>query len=178
VEVPEHFNVTLDRVISVRSSFPRKLAAAGQAVDKAPDDRYHFFRYCPGRVRKALKPLMKTDALDFNSIKNATPKSGRDRVRQTGLRNIFKVLNVYEPSAELLAAPDVVPPPPPMELEYTVEVTTDSVVEAFIATTVLITNHPAFVLIAQMCRVGTMPENPIWQLCQSRLTQRFSLRTA
>jgi hypothetical protein len=178
VEVPEYFNVALDRVISVQNSCLQKLAAAGQAIDKAPDDRNHSFVTVLKGVRKAHKPLMKIETLDLNSIKNATPKSGRDRVRQTGLHDIFKVLDVYEPSAELLAAPDVVPPPPPMELEYTVEVTTDSVVEAFIATTVLITNHPAFVLISQMCRVGTMPENPIWQLCQSRPTQRFSLRTA
>jgi len=137
VEVPDYFNVALDRVISVRSAFSHKLAAAGEAVDKSSDDRHSFFVTVLESVRDALKPLMRNDALDLNSIKNATPRSGKDRVRQTGLRNIFEVLDVYEPSAEFLAAPDVVPPPKPMKLDYTAEVLTDSVIDAFMAMTML-----------------------------------------
>ncbi|KAI4705545.1 hypothetical protein J4E81_000428 [Alternaria sp. BMP 2799] len=137
VEVPDYFNVALDRVISVRSAFSHKLAAAGEAVDKSSDGRHSFFVTVLESVRDALKPLMRNDALDLNSIKNATPRSDKDRVRQTGLRNIFEVLDVYEPSPEFLAAPDVVPPPKPMKLDYTAEVLTDSVIDAFMAMTML-----------------------------------------
>ncbi|KAI4713823.1 hypothetical protein J4E89_001271 [Alternaria sp. Ai002NY15] len=137
VEVPDYFNVALDRVISVRSAFSKKLAAAGEAVDKPSDDRHSFFVTVLESVRDALKPLIRTNALDLNSIKNATPRSDKDRVRQTRVRNIFEVLDVYEPSAEFLAAPDVAPPPKPVELDYTAESWNDSVIEAFMAMTML-----------------------------------------
>jgi hypothetical protein len=139
VEIPDYFNGALDRVILVRSSFSQQLEAAGRAVDRASDSRHSFFVTVLQRVRESLKPLMKTDALDLSSIKRDTPRSGRDRARQSGLRNLFEVLDVYEPSAEFLAAPDVVPPPKPLELEleYTIEESTDSIVEAFMAMTML-----------------------------------------
>ena len=137
VEVPDYFNVALEPVISVRSSFSRRLAAAGIAADRSSDDRHSFFVTVLESVRDALRPLMRTDSLNLNSIQNATPGSGTDHARRTELRNLFQVLDVCEPSAEFLAAPDVVPPPPPMELEYTVEVSTDSIVEAYMAMTML-----------------------------------------
>jgi hypothetical protein len=137
IEIPDYFNVALDRVISVRTSFSKKLEEAGRNIDQASDSRHNFFVTVLERVRESLKPLMKTDALDLSSIKNAIPKTDGNRTRQSELRNIFEVLDVYEPSAEFLAAPDVVPPPKPTELEYTVEVSTDSVMDACIAMTML-----------------------------------------
>ncbi|KAL1799343.1 hypothetical protein ACET3X_003380 [Alternaria dauci] len=81
--------------------------------------------------------LERANALNFSSIENATPRTDGDRARPRALQNLFEVLDVYEPSAEFLAAPDVVPPPKPTELEHTVEESTDSVVEAFMAMTML-----------------------------------------
>ncbi|CAN9087717.1 unnamed protein product [Alternaria alternata] len=138
VEIPEYFDVALNRVISVRSSFSTKLEAAGEAVNQASDSRHNFFVTVLEKVRESLKPLTKSNALDLSSIKNATPRAGGDRARQSELRNLFEVLDVYEPSAEFLAAPDVVPSPSPVELEYTVEQPTDSIIEAFMAMTMLV----------------------------------------
>lgn len=138
VEIPEYFNVALNRVISVRSSFSTKLETAGEAVNQASDSRHNFFVTVLEKVRESLKPLTKSNALDLSSIKNATPRAGGDRARQSELRNLFEVLDVYEPSAEFLAAPDVVPSPSPVELEYTVEQPTDSIIEAFMAMTMLV----------------------------------------
>ena len=58
VEIPEYFNVALNRVISVRSSFSQKLEAAGEAVDQASDSRHNFFVTVLQRVRESLKPLI------------------------------------------------------------------------------------------------------------------------
>ena len=114
------------------------METAGEAVNQASDSRHNFFVTVLEKVRESLKPLTKSNALDLSSIKNATPRAGGDRARQSELRNLFEVLDVYEPSAEFLAAPDVVPSPSPVELEYTVEEPTDSIIEAFMAMTMLV----------------------------------------
>ncbi|KAI0572286.1 hypothetical protein Alg130_10557 [Pyrenophora tritici-repentis] len=77
----------------------------------------------------------------MNSLQNAMPAanaSANDRARRIELRNLFEILDVYEPSAKFLAAPDVVPPPKTAEEEYSVEVPDDSIIEAFFAMTTLI----------------------------------------
>jgi hypothetical protein len=73
-------------------------------------------------------------------VHNAVPRSdanSKDRVRSSPLRNLFEVLDVYEPTAEFLAAPDAAPPPKANDLEATLELPDDDIFEAYFATTSL-----------------------------------------
>jgi hypothetical protein len=137
IEVPDYFNAALDRVIQVRSLFSQKLEAAGKAIDVASDSRHAFFVSVLEQVRESIKPLLSADAFDFASVHKAVPKPDANDTRNSPLRNLFEVLDVYEPSAEFLAAPNVAPPPQPSELEATVEVPDDDIFEAYFATTSL-----------------------------------------
>ncbi|KAK1916478.1 hypothetical protein P3342_004297 [Pyrenophora teres f. teres] len=47
-------------------------------------------------------------SFNMSSLQNAMPAanaSAEDRARKTKVRNLFEILDVYEPSAEFLAAP-------------------------------------------------------------------------
>jgi hypothetical protein len=137
IEVPDYFNAVLDRVIQVRRLFSQKLEAAGKAIDVASDSRHAFFVSVLEQVRDSIKPLLSADAFDFASLHKAVPKSDANDTLNSPLRNLFEVLDVYEPSADFLAAPNVTPPPQPSELEVTVEVPDDDIIEAYFATTSL-----------------------------------------
>lgn len=81
-------------------------------------------------VRDSLKHLLKGDAFDMNSLKSAIPTAkviANDRARGTPLRSLFEILDVYEPSAEFLVAPDVVPSPKAAEVQFTVQVPDNSI---------------------------------------------------
>jgi hypothetical protein len=137
IEVLDYFNAALDRVILVRSSFSQKLEVAGKAINVVSDSRHAFFVSVLEQVRDSIKPLLSADAFDFTCVHKAVPKPDASDTRNSPLQNLFEVLNVYEPSAEFLAAPDIAPPPQPSELEATVEVPDDDIFEACFATTSL-----------------------------------------
>jgi hypothetical protein len=140
IEIPEYLSEALERVIQVRSSFSQKLEAAGKVIDQASDSRHVFFVSVLEQVRDSLKPLLSANAFNFTGVRNAVPKTNateKDRKRNSPLRNLFEVLDVYEPTAEFLAAPDVAPPPKRSELEATVELPQDDIFEIYFATTAL-----------------------------------------
>jgi hypothetical protein len=89
------------------------------------------------KVRKTLSPLLDADAFNVVSLRNAISKvDGGGRKASTSLNNLFEVLEVYEPSAEFINAPDMTPSTP-SETEYTVEVEEDSLFEALFTMTAL-----------------------------------------
>jgi len=141
INVPNYFTTALERVIWVRSSFSKKLSAAGKRLDEASDERHSFFVTVLEKVHDSLKPLLEASVSNFTAFKNGVPKDhvkSNDRARNTPLRNLFEVLDVYEPSADFLRAPNVAPPKRE-ELECTVELSEeDSFVEAIFAVTMLI----------------------------------------
>jgi hypothetical protein len=92
------------------------------------------------RVRDSLKPLLGANPFDFTAFKKTIPKyraRNEDRPQPPPLRNLFEVLDVYEPSAEFLNAPDVTLPPR-AELEFTVEVPNEPFFKALLAMTALL----------------------------------------
>jgi hypothetical protein len=103
----------------------------------ASDSRHAFFVSVLEQVRDSIKPSLSADAFDLASVHKAVPKPDANDTRNTPLRNLFEVLDVYEPSADFLAAPNATPPPQPSELEATVEVPDDDIIEAYFATTSL-----------------------------------------
>ncbi|KAF2649112.1 hypothetical protein K491DRAFT_721960 [Lophiostoma macrostomum CBS 122681] len=135
VKVPGYFSVALERVIWARSSFSSKLAQAGKKVNGASDVRHSSFVSVLQKVRKTLSPLLDADAFNVASLRDAiSDVSGV--ARKGPLNNLFEVLEVYEPSAAFVDAPDMTPPTP-AETEYTVEAEEDSLFEALFAMTAL-----------------------------------------
>lgn len=142
IDVPSYFTTALDRVILARRQFSTKLKAAGfYYLDGAFDARHSYFIGVLEKVRVSLTPLLEANVFDFTEFKNGVPKDHvkNDRARATPLRNLFEVLDVYEPSPEFLRAPDVTPPHKPEELECIVEFDEGkSFAEALFAMTTLI----------------------------------------
>jgi hypothetical protein len=100
IDIPDYFTSTLERIIWVRSSFSKNLAAAGKSLNEASDARHSFFMTVLERVRDSFKPLLGADAFDFTAFKNVIPKDRiktKDRARATPLRNLLEILDVYEP---------------------------------------------------------------------------------
>lgn len=107
--VPESFVETINRVIKVRSSFGSNLTKHGAAPSEEADEKHSFFVGVLEQVREALRPRM--------------PAAGAERVRAEAAPttssssddawiNSFQELNVYQPSKEFLAAPDIQRPEP------------------------------------------------------------------
>ncbi|KAI4263097.1 MAG: hypothetical protein L6R42_001744, partial [Xanthoria sp. 1 TBL-2021] len=135
IRVPNSFSVALERVIWVRKSFAERLEDAGRRFDQDSDARHSFFVNILEKVRKTLQPLLSVDAFNLSNLKDAVTNVGTHKDKK-GLSSLFEVLDVYEPSAEFEAAPDVVVPAP-SALKYTVEAEEDSQFEALFAMTAL-----------------------------------------
>lgn len=135
IRVPNSFSVALERVIWVRKSFAERLVDAGRRFDQNSDARHSFFVNILEEVRKTLQPLLSVDAFNLSDLKDAITNVETHKDKK-GLSSLFEVLDVYEPSAEFEAAPDVVVPAPSAP-EYTVEAEEDSQFEALFAITAL-----------------------------------------
>ncbi|KAL8643499.1 MAG: hypothetical protein Q9226_008330, partial [Calogaya cf. arnoldii] len=135
IRVANSFSVALERVIWVRKSFAEKLEAVGRRFDQRSDARHSFFVSILEKVRKTLQPLLSVDAFNLSNLKDAVKNVGTHKYKK-GLSTLFEVLDVYEPSAEFEAAPDV-EPSPPNPPEYTIEAEEDSQFEALFAMTAL-----------------------------------------
>ncbi|KAL8851247.1 MAG: hypothetical protein Q9221_003878 [Calogaya cf. arnoldii] len=117
------------------SSEPSKPKYTLAIKDFKSDARHSFFVNILEKVRKTLQPLLSVDAFNLSDLKDAV-KIVETHKDKKGLSSVFEVLDVYEPSAEFEAAPDVErsPPSPP---EYTVKAEEDSQFEALFAMTAL-----------------------------------------
>lgn len=135
IRVPNSFSVALERVIWVRKSFAERLEDAGRRFNQYSDARHSFFVNILEKVRKTLQPLLSVDAFNLSNLKDAVTNVGTHKDKK-GLSSLFEVLDVYEPSAEFEAAPDVVVPAPSAP-KYTVEAEEDSQFEALFAMTAL-----------------------------------------
>ena len=135
IRVPRSFSVALRRGIWVRRSFAERLEHASHRVDFKSDARHSFFINVLEKVRKTLEPLLRVDAFNLSTLKDAVPNLG-SHSENRGLSSLFKALDVYEPFAGFKAASDVVVPAP-SGLEYTVEAEEDSQFEALFAMTAL-----------------------------------------
>lgn len=131
IKVPYAFSMALERVIWVRKSFGAKFEHAGRSFDQASDARHSFFVNILERVRHTLQPLLSADAFNVSSLKDAVTNIETHK-DEKGLSSLFGILDVYEPSAEFEAAPDIVHSPP-VELDYTIEAEEDSLSEALFA---------------------------------------------
>lgn len=138
IEIPNYFTTAVERVLWVRSSFLKKLAAVGHRLDEGSDARHSFVTVLEN-VHEALKPLQEASVFDFTTFKNGIPKGHmkNDRAQATPLQNLFEVLDVYEPSSTFVRPPDVAPPKQE-ELECTAEIPEDSSLEALLAMITLI----------------------------------------
>ncbi|KAF4466998.1 hypothetical protein FALBO_6147 [Fusarium albosuccineum] len=97
LSVPEAFFNTLNRVISVRSSFSAELSRHDAKPDAESDAKHSYFVGILEKVHEVLKPF-----------KPATASSSSDAVDT--LTNQFDALEVYEPSQDFLDAPDIPKP--------------------------------------------------------------------
>ncbi|KAJ9138152.1 Ank-repeat protein mbp1 [Pleurostoma richardsiae] len=100
VGVPHVFSDTIDRVITVRSSFKSRMAEHGAQLSEESDLTHSYFVGILENVREILKPKMPATVKPF-----PVPGSSDDAAEE--LANRFGALEVYEPSQEFLDAPDM-----------------------------------------------------------------------
>ncbi|KAJ2901885.1 hypothetical protein MKZ38_001277 [Zalerion maritima] len=105
VKVPSYFVITIKRVIKVRKDFSGMLEDQGETLGPSTVEKHSFFVGVLERVYEVLKPLIPKDAFDMGSLVDAVGEDS-NRKKPTS-SNPFDVLDVYEPSAEFLNAPDV-----------------------------------------------------------------------
>lgn len=107
--VPESFVETINRVITVRSSFGSTMKEHGAEPSAAADEKHSFFVGILEQVREALRPRMPAAVAERVRAEAAsTPSSSSDDI----WINSFRALKVYEPSKEFLDAPDIQRPEP------------------------------------------------------------------
>lgn len=139
--IPESFEIALERVIWVRTSFTERLSQAGVKIDAKSDERHSHFVSVLERVRETLKPLMPEWTTKATKVRQSFREvSGKSKGHQTPLSNLFEVLDVYEPSVTFENAPAVTIPTPDVN-NYTVdEGEDDSLFEAIFAMTTLMSD--------------------------------------
>ncbi|KAK1613492.1 hypothetical protein BDP81DRAFT_336918 [Colletotrichum phormii] len=109
IKVPESFMSSLNRVIETRKRFSSMLGGIRRFKDYRGDNKHAFFVTVLERVRDAFKS--QADAFDVSAMQDATrgvekslPKGAK---HVDGPKNMLAILDVYEPSKDFLAAPDV-----------------------------------------------------------------------
>ncbi|WQF77176.1 hypothetical protein CDEST_02190 [Colletotrichum destructivum] len=122
-KVPDFFVSALNRVIETRKRFSSMLGSVRGFKDYHGDKKHVYFVTVLERVRDAFKPHADADAFNMSSMVDAT-----DSIKKKGPKNMFAVLDVYEPSQSFLAAPDIDRPAQP-PTEYVAE-NDDSATEA------------------------------------------------
>lgn len=115
ITVPDEFVATIDRVISIRSSFGERLAEHGVGPDTEADLKHRHFVEVLKKVREALLPRMSSKASSSALSKAATSDE---------ISNRFAGLAVEEPSQAFLNASDIERPTQPTEDKTTYEAET------------------------------------------------------
>ncbi|KAL2263731.1 hypothetical protein VTK26DRAFT_5375 [Humicola hyalothermophila] len=105
VSVPETLSTTLNRLIALRSSFGRRMAAHGAAPDAESEAKHDYFVGVLEGVRVALRPRMSAA-----SAASTTTSPPHDVPH--ALSNRFEALTVDEPSAAFLNEPNAEIPQP------------------------------------------------------------------
>lgn len=105
VSVPLSFTNTLNRVISTRSGFSKKLATLCNNTDASSDSSHAYFVCVLEVVREVLKPCVPPAAPDPPAA-----SSSADPVGEIGGK--FASLSVEDPSEAFLNAPDIERPKP------------------------------------------------------------------
>ncbi|KAK7425048.1 hypothetical protein QQZ08_008324 [Neonectria magnoliae] len=93
IAVPTSFVNTINRVIYVRSSFGSRMADHGMEPSPVPDATHSYFVGILEQVRTVLRPRMSAWIPAFDTVEE--------------LNTRFSGLDVFEPSAEFLDAPDI-----------------------------------------------------------------------
>ncbi|KAL4803818.1 hypothetical protein BDV18DRAFT_144489 [Aspergillus unguis] len=107
VSVPEGFVAVLNRAISVRRQHGDRLEETS-TPDVASTDRHNYFIGILKHVKQALRPLMPSDQIKDPLTQHVDDTSTG---KLGGLINRFEGLDVQEPSAAFLEAPNVTIPP-------------------------------------------------------------------
>ncbi|KAL0469767.1 hypothetical protein QR685DRAFT_300521 [Neurospora intermedia] len=129
ITVPDNFTTTINRVISIRSSFGERLAEHGAGPDLKDDLKHRHFVEILKKVREALLPRMSSKA--FTSTKVKAAKSDE-------ISNRFAGLAVEEPSQAFLDAPEAQRPSQPTEDKTIYEAETlDELEDALFAYTIM-----------------------------------------
>ncbi|KAI3557930.1 hypothetical protein CABS03_00006 [Colletotrichum abscissum] len=109
LKVPESFISSLNRVIETRKRFSSMLGGIQRFKDYRGDNKHAFFVTVLERVRDTFKSQV--GAFDVSALQDATRgiekalKNGSKHV--DGPKNMFAILDVYEPSEDFLAAPNI-----------------------------------------------------------------------
>lgn len=137
IKVPDYFAVAIERVIWVRRSFAGRLAENGTKVNVGSDERHGHFVDVLEKVRDHLKPHI--DAGSVYNMEEMKKAAMEMKTSTDPLKNVFSILDVYEPSEAFLNAPDVEIPKRP-QLEYIAE-EEDTLYDAIFALTTLLHDY-------------------------------------
>ncbi|WYZ35066.1 hypothetical protein EsH8_I_001342 [Colletotrichum jinshuiense] len=136
--VPEFFSSALNRAIETRKRFSALLGGIQKFQDFHGDKKHTFFVTVLERVREAFKPHV--DAFDISALKDATAGINQNETTKSdnddGPKNMFAVLDVYEPSMSFLAAPDI-DHPAQARTEYVAEEDNSTIEALFVYTAFL-----------------------------------------